>query len=385
MVNKNNTKAEILSEYRLLVRSIKDNKIEIPTEIKNLGEKNTKTEILSAVRSLEKVLKENEDEEISKRDNEQLSLQDMAYLDDEEAYEENGGMKPDVDAHDVNADCREDTVFLKEDEELKLLNQDILDKIHSLEQAKRLREQEYENLTELERELEKCILELNKAKDKIAEQDRAYNERIEDVTERSRHSIEELENELKHRVEEAEANLLSFNDEKQNIISERDKARNSEQEQYSYDLSVSRKQEDDAWSDEAAKIKTAMETTEEEISDIKEELKEKEQLVPELKEKLEELPKLLEKAKQQGEEIKQKELEEEYTHQIKISNMDFEAETDAMELKIKSLREDYEALMVEKNLIQEKLDKAYDESNKLYLQTIQSTGGVRILNNFEKK
>ena len=48
------------------------------------------------------------------------------------------------------------------------------------------------------------------------------------------------------------------------------------------------------------------------------------------------------------------------------------------------MKADYDAVLLEKNAIQEKLDKAYEESNKLYMQTVQSTGGVKILSNLDK-
>ena len=65
--------------------------------------------------------------------------------------------------------------------------------------------------------------------------------------------------------------------------------------------------------------------------------------------------------------------------------VDAEAEIKSYERKIEGLREDYDAMKADRAVIQEKLDKAYEESNKLYLQTIQSTGGVKILSNVEKK
>ena len=52
---------------------------------------------------------------------------------------------------------------------------------------------------------------------------------------------------------------------------------------------------------------------------------------------------------------------------------------------IDNLENDYEEKIKERDNLRVKLDKAYEESNKLYLQTVQSTGGIKILGGSEQK
>jgi outer membrane murein-binding lipoprotein Lpp len=67
-----------------------------------------------------------------------------------------------------------------------------------------------------------------------------------------------------------------------------------------------------------------------------------------------------------------------------MSKKDAEASIQNLTSQIETLKEDYNAVLIEKQAIQEKLDKAYEDSNKLYMQTVQSTGGIKILNNSDK-
>ena len=390
MVNRNNTKAEILSEYQSLSKRAKTMKIKIPEEYSDLDVGNTKTALLSAVRSLELLIKDTQGGSLSTGDGDdkQLSLADIVYPKEKQGVEADKepqnivNDRPNVrDSHPVI----EKHDFSWEGDEVKLLNQEILEKISSLEQAKKLREKEFKMLIELEEELEKLITELNVSKDRIVKQREQYKASIEEECKTCELRAEEVESRLDSKVEAAESQIEDFQEGKQNRIAERDKVRALENEQYSYELSVQQKREDDAWEDDSAKRKALIETAEEEIKKMQAEIKDKEETLPELRKRLEELPEQLDRARQEGEKDKQKEMEEEYAHQRAIIKMDHEASIRAMENKIKSLSEDYEALQAEKNIIQEKLDKAYDESNKLYLQTIQSTGGVRILSNFDKK
>ena len=109
-----------------------------------------------------------------------------------------------------------------------------------------------------------------------------------------------------------------------------------------------------------------------------------EKSVSELEEKLSRLPSMLESARAESAAAREKELVEQYAHENALAKKDEEAAVSSLEGRIRSLSGDYEALLVEKTDLQQKLDKAYEDSNKLYIQTIQSTGGVKILGRPEK-
>ena len=110
----------------------------------------------------------------------------------------------------------------------------------------------------------------------------------------------------------------------------------------------------------------------------------KAELVAELTAKIDEIPTLIEKAKEEGATAKEKELGKEYGYETSKSKKQAEVDAQSLQKQIARLTADYEAVLAEKQAIQEKLDKAYEESNKLYMQTVQSTGGVKILNSSDK-
>ena len=274
--------------------------------------------------------------------------------------------------------------YCKEDEELKLLNQDIVEKIHSLEQAKSLREKEYSDLLVFEEELEKTVSMLNSLNERFISEENAHNERLQGEKSGTENELSDLEEELGKKRDEAERRLLELKESFEKRQAERDELRKNETETYLYDLKILRGKEDDAWDDEKNKRNTAIDNLEEEITRLNEELKEKETLVPALKEKLDKLPGEIRKSKEEGAAAKEKELEQEFSHRAAMFKMDADAEIKTLERSIESLKEDYEALKAEREVVRDKLDKAYEESNKLYLQTIQSTGGVKIISNLDK-
>ena len=61
-----------------------------------------------------------------------------------------------------------------------------------------------------------------------------------------------------------------------------------------------------------------------------------------------------------------------------------QAQLSTLENMLSNLKDDYEAGMKERDNLRIKLDKAYEENNKLYIQTVQSAGGIKILGNSEK-
>ncbi len=194
----------------------------------------------------------------------------------------------------------------------------------------------------------------------------------------------DLTEELRNRLLAGEEKLENVKNGIEETKKNRDLARQSETEQYNYDLSVKQRREDDVWTDEAAKKELLLKSLDTEIKALQEQLEAEEKLVPELEEKLSQLPAMIEGARAEGAAAREKELLEQYDHENALAKKDEEAAVSSLEGRIKSLSEDYEALLSEKTVLQQKLDKAYEESNKLYIQTIQSTGGVKILGRPEK-
>ncbi|MCR5024874.1 MAG: hypothetical protein K6A90_11170 [Lachnospiraceae bacterium] len=374
MIDINNTKAEILEEFKRLLDLADKEGIDIPEKALGCSNRSNKADLLSAVKLLEKSFKNGKD---THSPGEQMSLEDISY----------GEGKPET-AENITKEqkqTRNEKTRIAEEDELKLLNQDIVEKIQSLEKARAFREQEYRDLLQFEEELEKTVSMFNEFNERFSLEERVREEKLKNEKDKSNEEIGKLELELKEKRIVAEEKLeelkRSFSD-KEN---ERDNLRSTEQEAFLYEQRILRKKEDDAWEDEKNKRTAAVESIEDEIKKLEEELSLKESLIPELKEKLDKLPEQLDKARAEGAREREEELNREFAHMASIVKMDAEAEIKSYERKIESLREDYDAMKADRAVIQEKLDKAYEESNKLYLQTIQSTGGVKILSNVEKK
>ena len=390
MVNENNTKSELLQEYKRLIKLASKSKIEISPEIARLGERSKKADLLDGVMKLENLLKE---QEIEKQDKKtkvpdgQLSLNDIAH-----SYIENNTdvlndfliPKDDNKIHTAREAAKPKDID-KEDDDLKLLNQEIRNKISSLDTATQLRKGRYDELITLERELENTVAMINKmraeAESKKDEHERALLEKKDNECT----GLRDQEEQVAQQLGEAERRLKELHDSIEQKRETRDRSRKVEEEQYAYEQSVLQKKEDDNWADDSAKRRSALEEMKAENGKLLSEIEAQEKEVPDLQEKLNRLPAMIDKARTDGAEKREKELTEEYEHQTLLSQKDAEAAVKALERKIDSLRKDYEIKLEERNVVQEKLDKAYEESNKLYIQTIQSTGGVKILSGMEKK
>lgn len=366
MIDNSNTKAEIFKEFKRLRTEAESRAVELPDVVVSCSVRSTKADLLAAVRALEKCISDNEPK--------QVTLEDVLTSDDEDRRPDKAADKPEIPPAES---------IYKEDEELKLLNQDIIGKIHSLEQAKAIREKELESLQEFEQELEKTVLMLNNLNEKYLSEEVIHNSGLKEEKDRAEEELEKLKLELGDKKERAEERLSLLKESFENRIKERDEKRRTETEEFLYNLKILRSKEDDDWADESNKRNAALDGIKEEIDRLNEEIKEKEILIPDLKEELDRLPELLEKSRKEGAEERKEELESDFAHRSAIQRMDAEAEIKSLERKIEGLNEDNEALKAERNIIQDKLDKAYEESNKLYLQTIQSTGGVKILSKLE--
>ena len=67
MVNENNTKVELLQEYKRLTKLASKGKMEISPEIARLGERSKKADLLDGVMKLEKLLEAKETEKQDKK------------------------------------------------------------------------------------------------------------------------------------------------------------------------------------------------------------------------------------------------------------------------------------------------------------------------------
>ncbi|MDE7121878.1 MAG: hypothetical protein K2O42_06930, partial [Oscillospiraceae bacterium] len=273
---------------------------------------------------------------------------------------------------------------IKEENDLNYLNQEIIEEINALTTAKAMKEDEYKNLCTAEEELRKFAGMINTFKNDRAEQEenqvqREANQKkfLDEMTAKVQESNSKKLKDAEKSLQNTEEMIADHNKE----VAEK---RAVEEENYHYEKTRKYLEEDDKWADEVAQREETIQKVRKETADLQAEIDAKAEYVKELTAKIEEIPELLEKAKQEAAEAKEKELNKEHGYKKHMAQKDADAAIQSLERQIAHVKADYEAALLEKNTIQDKLDKAYEESNKLYMQTVQSTGGIKILSNSDK-
>ncbi len=363
MISEKSTKQELLDEYKKLVTEAKTNKIPLPDGTQGLNSKNTKADFFSAIKAIQTALSAPAAPEVKPTPAPKPVPEPPKPT-----------IQP-VPSPKTTTEEENDLIYLKPE---------IKEEIEALNTAKALRKKEYENLLAIEQELVRFVTVINQNKNHNLAQEEAHAAKKALLEENLAKASETQEADAKEQLEDANQ---KFSDAETKIADEKEALtleRTAEEEQYRYDLNKKQKQEDDLWADELARREEIISGIQSETAELQKEIDSKADFTAELKAKIEEIPQLIEKAKLEGAEAKEKELGKEYGYKTNMAKKDAEVAAQSLQKQIDRLKADYEAVLAEKNAIQEKLDKAYEESNKLYMQTVQSTGGVKILSNMDK-
>lgn len=368
MISEKNTKQELINEYKRLIAEAESSKKIVPSDICSINLKNTKSDIWSAIQKLKKLPS-------AKATPKKAVVEEMP-----EEIEVIVEKMPET----VESDSDKKSTKNKEENDLNYLSQEIRNEISALDTAKSVKKSEYENLLVIEKELVKLVEMINDFKNRNFAQEVAHAQEEENVKVKLAEKTEKAEAENLQCIEEAETYLEKIqNDIKmnnENTASERA----SEEEEYAYKTAKKYKEEDDIWQDKTAACEETVAEVKNETELLQAVIDSKAEEVEEYREKIDKIPELLEKAKAEAAEAKEKELGKEYGYKKRMAQKDADASIQSLEKQIEHIKADYENVMAEKNAIQAKLDKAYEESNKLYMQTVQSTGGIKILSNSDK-
>ena len=367
-----NTKDQILKEFLIRRQEAIEKNVELTSSINNLSKKNTKTELLSGLREIEAKLANSSN--IKKT----MPVRSAAQKKSEGLSDNKA--QPEKTKNITHQNDKAEKTY----SEYKLLNQEVIDKIRALDDVKYLREQEYLRLSELEQELNELANMVNKGKETLSEKRQQNAIMLEEV----KVSIEEKEQLLKSEINtkrmDLEQKLADIKSDIQEKKQKRDLDRKQEVERYEYELAVTHKREDDIWEDNSSEREKQLKMLSDELEGLEDALVQKEQTVSDMQSKLDALPEILNRSEEDGAKQRGEELQAEHEHQMKLFQKESEAAIDALEIRINNLKSDYEELLSEKEQAQEKLDRAYEESNQLYLQTVQSTGGIKILSSYEQ-
>ena len=190
----------------------------------------------------------------------------------------------------------------------------------------------------------------------------AYKEKNEELKEAQAAKEAEIEAELGEKKDTLRAEIESLKQQKQEIIdsinaeakareNEIKLTRSREEDEYTYNLKRSRKAE--KWEDEKAAREKILELRETAALEKETELNAKADHVKELEAKVEEIPTLIAAATEEG---------------VKKGKADAD-KSNAFEVRA-----------LKKDELQQKLDDAYAQMRELAAKTVESTGGVKILN-----
>lgn len=387
MVNEKSTKPEIFGEYAELIKKANKQKIAIPDYISNVTGRDTKAVIWNALEELRAMVEGNADvkEPVKKTVKDPVKGPEK----DEKEDEWNGGKALSVLKETDMAVIRSEVKNIKEEsafslgDSIEILNGDILDKIKAVEESVNIKRRELRNLELLERELALLIDQINGDRARYYRSSDSEKESFETLQKKLNEQIEKDSAESKLKVQAATERLRELKNEIETKKTARDELRTRENEQYEYDLKIQQNREDDVWEDRRSKREQALKNVEESLKAFRDELDDKETRVADLQERIEKLPDQILRAEKEGADAKRTEMEEENSHKTELAKRENAAQLAALEQSIASMKADYEERIAERDALRAKLDKAYDESNKLYLQTVQSTGGIKILGGSE--
>lgn len=224
-----------------------------------------------------------------------------------------------------------------------------------------------------EYELKESFAEKEAAlKEELDEKKTAYQKELDRILEELKDKRVQAEKKYEERIQELE----------QLVVDAKNKAeieRQRDEEVYSYNLSRQRKLEEDAYADKRAAI-------EKEVAEIKAEAKammaeadRQAEYITELEIKVEEFPEKLEAAVAEAEDRGNKAAGKEYGYQKAMYMKEKEYEIKSLEDANARLSQ---ALVDEKEKVRDltaKLDESYQRMQELAATTVQSNGGVKIL------
>lgn len=261
-----------------------------------------------------------------------------------------------------------------------IFNPEIIKKYNDLTDAIEIKQIELDELYGIETKANAMAAMIN-----------AYKEKNEELKEAQAAKEAALEAELgeKKAVLETEIEILkqqkqevmdSINTEAKAKEDEIKLARSREEDEYAYNLKRNRKAANDKWEDEKAAREKVLELRETAALEKETELNAKADYIKELETKVEEIPTLIAAATEEGIKKGKADADKSNAFEVRGLKKDAEYQKQLLEDKIERFASDLANTRAEKVELQQKLDDAYAQMTELAARTVESTGGVKILN-----
>lgn len=261
-----------------------------------------------------------------------------------------------------------------------IFNPEIIKKYDDLTEAIEIKQLELDDLYGIETKANAMAAMIN-----------AYKEKNEELKENQAAKEAAIEAELGEKRDTLKAEIEALKQQKQEVMDSinaeakatEDKiklARRRDEEEYAYNLKRNRKTENDKWEDEKAAREKVLELRETAALEKETELNTKADHIKELEAKVEEIPELIAAATEEGIKKGKADADKSNAFEVRALKKDAEYQKQLLEDKNERLAEDLANARVEKVELQQKLDDAYAQMRELAAKTVESTGGVKILN-----
>lgn len=261
-----------------------------------------------------------------------------------------------------------------------IFNPEIIKKYNDLIEAIEIKQLELDELYGIETKANAMAAMINAYKEKneeLKENQAAKEAAIEAELGEKRDSLKAEIEELKQQKQEVMNSINAEAKAKEDAIK---LARSRDEEEYTYNLKRSRKAENDKWEDEKAAREKVLELREAAALEKETELNAKADYIKELEAKVDEIPALIASAKEEGINKGKADADKSNAFEVRALKKDAEYQKQLLEDKNERLAEDLANARAEKVELQQKLDDAYAQMRELAAKTVESTGGVKILN-----
>lgn len=260
-----------------------------------------------------------------------------------------------------------------------ILNEEITKQYKDLQTAIVKMKDELQNLYGIEAKANSFVALVNGYKDKTVQLENEYKElkeivskELEDTKNKLYDEIEELEQEKKDTLESIKGEAK----EQKEILA---KERKREQEEYTYTLNRTRKQEEDAWEDKKAAREKELADKEKEVEAKVEYVIELENRIKDMTEQIETLKTDIETARTEGYDKGKADANKSNAFEVRELKTKNEYEQKALQDRIAHLESSLASATEANEILQDKLDSAYAQMKELASETVKSSGGVKIL------
>lgn len=293
---------------------------------------------------------------------------------------------------EAQASMKDDPVIQKEQEEKKrvvesaediinkgILNEEITKQYQDLQSAIAEMKDELQNLYGIEVNANSFVALVNGYKDKAVQLENEYKELKENTTKELDDKKNKLYEEIEALEDEKKNTLAAIRDESKALKADLAKERAREEEEYTYALSRSRKQEEDAWQDEKANREKELAIKEKDLDDKLDYMRELEGRVQLLTDQIDSLKLEIETVRTEGYDKGKSDANKSNAFEVRELKTKNEYEQKALLDKIAHLATSLASATEANEVLQNKLDSAYAQMKELASETVKSSGGVKIL------